>query len=162
MFHPQTASRPSTRAGQLRGALRASARCQARGYHMRVSKADGRRCSTCSATRWWRPASSRLGSTRITPRARRMIGWGSRPVSSHCGRRHARRLEARPPRSQSPASRQYHPRAHGAQFSFRVLTGQGANIDTTTANGRLVFGIFAALAEFERELIRERTVAGLL
>src|SRR5271167_3930150 len=44
---------------------------------------------------------------------------------------------------------------------FRVLTGQGANIDTTTASGRLVFGIFAALAEFERELIRERTIGGL-
>jgi DNA invertase Pin-like site-specific DNA recombinase len=43
-----------------------------------------------------------------------------------------------------------------------VLTGQGANIDTATASGRLVFGIFAALAEFERELIRERTIAGLL
>lgn len=34
-------------------------------------------------------------------------------------------------------------------------------IDTTTAQGRLVFGIFAPLAEFERELIRERTQAGL-
>jgi DNA invertase Pin-like site-specific DNA recombinase len=34
-------------------------------------------------------------------------------------------------------------------------------IDTTTANGRLIFGIFASLAEFERELIRERTHAGL-
>jgi DNA invertase Pin-like site-specific DNA recombinase len=42
-----------------------------------------------------------------------------------------------------------------------VLTGQGAAIDTTTAAGKLVFGIFAALAEFERELIRERTIAGL-
>jgi DNA invertase Pin-like site-specific DNA recombinase len=31
----------------------------------------------------------------------------------------------------------------------------------TTANCKLVFGIFAALAEFERELIRERTPAGL-
>jgi len=34
-------------------------------------------------------------------------------------------------------------------------------IDTTTAGGRLVFTIFAAVAEFERALIRERTVAGL-
>ncbi len=34
-------------------------------------------------------------------------------------------------------------------------------IDTTNAQGRLVFGIFASLAEFERELIRERTQAGL-
>jgi DNA invertase Pin-like site-specific DNA recombinase len=46
-------------------------------------------------------------------------------------------------------------------IGFKVLTGQGANIDTTTANGRLIFGIFAALAEFEAELIRERTMAGL-
>ncbi|WP_374818227.1 recombinase family protein, partial [Brucella grignonensis] len=36
-----------------------------------------------------------------------------------------------------------------------------ASIDTSTANGRLVFGIFAALAEFERALIIERTKAGL-
>ncbi len=34
-------------------------------------------------------------------------------------------------------------------------------IDTTSAQGRLVFNIFASLAEFERELIRERTQAGL-
>lgn len=34
-------------------------------------------------------------------------------------------------------------------------------IDTSTAQGRMVFGIFATLAEFERELIRERTQAGL-
>jgi len=44
---------------------------------------------------------------------------------------------------------------------LKVLTGNGAQIDTNTANGRLFFGIFAALAEFERELIRERTQAGL-
>ncbi|TVQ40616.1 MAG: recombinase family protein [Geminicoccaceae bacterium] len=44
---------------------------------------------------------------------------------------------------------------------LRVLAGAGAEIDTTTANGRLVFGIFASLAEFERELIAERTRAGL-
>lgn len=46
-------------------------------------------------------------------------------------------------------------------MGFKVLTGKGANIDTTTAAGKLIFGIFAALAEFERELIRERTKAGL-
>ena len=44
---------------------------------------------------------------------------------------------------------------------FRVLSGHGAAVDTTSASGRLVFGIFASLAEFERELIRERTLAGL-
>ncbi|MDE0304245.1 MAG: recombinase family protein [Albidovulum sp.] len=44
---------------------------------------------------------------------------------------------------------------------LKVLAGQGAQIDTTTAAGRLSFGIFAALAEFESELIRERTMAGL-
>ena len=46
-------------------------------------------------------------------------------------------------------------------IGLKVLTGQGAAIDTTTASGKLVFGIFAALAEFERELISERTIAGL-
>lgn len=46
-------------------------------------------------------------------------------------------------------------------IGLKVLTGQGAAIDTTTAAGKLVFGIFAALAEFERELISERTMAGL-
>lgn len=44
---------------------------------------------------------------------------------------------------------------------LKVLTGHGAAIDTTTAAGKLVFGIFSALAEFERELITERTIAGL-
>jgi DNA invertase Pin-like site-specific DNA recombinase len=44
---------------------------------------------------------------------------------------------------------------------LKVLAGAGAQIDTMTANGRLFFGIVAALAEFERELIAERTRAGL-
>ncbi|TCO70639.1 recombinase family protein [Marinisporobacter balticus] len=35
------------------------------------------------------------------------------------------------------------------------------NIDTTTSTGKLVFHIFAALAEFEKDIIRERTQAGL-
>jgi DNA invertase Pin-like site-specific DNA recombinase len=49
----------------------------------------------------------------------------------------------------------------GRSVGLKVLTGHGAAIDTTTAAGKLVFGIFAALSEFERELISERTVAGL-
>lgn len=36
------------------------------------------------------------------------------------------------------------------------------HIDTTTATGRFTFNIFASLAEFEREIIRERTKAGLV
>ncbi len=43
-------------------------------------------------------------------------------------------------------------------IGFRSLTEA---IDTTTNGGRLIFHIFAALAEFERGIIRERTVAGL-
>ncbi|MDY7578836.1 recombinase family protein [Herbaspirillum sp. RTI4] len=49
----------------------------------------------------------------------------------------------------------------GRGVGLKVLSGHGAAIDTTTAAGKLVFGIFAALAEFERELISERTIAGL-
>ncbi len=46
-------------------------------------------------------------------------------------------------------------------IGLKVLTGHGAAIDTTTAAGKLVFGIFAALSEFEREMIKERTFAGM-
>jgi len=46
-------------------------------------------------------------------------------------------------------------------IGLKVLTGAGAQIDTTTPNGRLCFGIFSALAEFERDIIAERTRAGL-
>jgi DNA invertase Pin-like site-specific DNA recombinase len=42
--------------------------------------------------------------------------------------------------------------------AFKSLTEQ---LDTTTSGGKLIFHIFAALAEFERNLIRERTQAGL-
>src|ERR671930_1010090 len=43
-------------------------------------------------------------------------------------------------------------------IAFKSLT---ENIDTATATGQLVFHIFGALAEFERNLITERTMAGL-
>src|SRR3954453_21596338 len=45
------------------------------------------------------------------------------------------------------------------QIAFRSIT---ENIDTSTATGQLVFHIFGALAEFERNLIKERTIAGLV
>jgi Resolvase, N terminal domain len=44
---------------------------------------------------------------------------------------------------------------------FKVLIGRGASIDTRFPGGKLVFGIFAALVEFERELTIERTKAGM-
>src|ERR687885_1552449 len=43
-------------------------------------------------------------------------------------------------------------------IGFRSLQ---ENIDTTTSSGKLIFHIFGSLAEFERDLIRERTQAGL-
>jgi DNA invertase Pin-like site-specific DNA recombinase len=46
-------------------------------------------------------------------------------------------------------------------IGFKVLTGHGASIDTTTPAGKLVFGIFAVLVAFEPELLAERTKAGL-
>ena len=44
------------------------------------------------------------------------------------------------------------------KIGFKSLT---ENIDTTTSGGKLIFHIFGALAEFERDIIRERTLAGL-
>lgn len=49
----------------------------------------------------------------------------------------------------------------GRGVGMKDIVGQGANLDTTTANGRMAFGIFADLAEFLRELIVERACAGL-
>jgi DNA invertase Pin-like site-specific DNA recombinase len=47
---------------------------------------------------------------------------------------------------------------HAGRVGFESLTEK---IDTNSAAGKLIFHVFAALAEFERNLIRERTVAGL-
>src|SRR4051794_6750061 len=44
------------------------------------------------------------------------------------------------------------------KIGFKSLT---ENMDTTTSGGKLIFHIFGALAEFERDIIRERTNAGL-
>ena len=47
---------------------------------------------------------------------------------------------------------------HQRGIGFRSLT---ESIDTTSSGGKLIFHVFGALAEFERDLIRERTQAGL-
>jgi DNA invertase Pin-like site-specific DNA recombinase len=47
---------------------------------------------------------------------------------------------------------------HARNIGFKSLT---ESIDTTTSGGKLIFHIFGALAEFERDIIRERTNAGL-
>lgn len=50
---------------------------------------------------------------------------------------------------------------HGLEARGICFQSLMENVDTTNAGGRLIFHIFGALAEFERNLIRERTVAGL-
>ncbi|MEN4046326.1 recombinase family protein [Sulfurimonas sp. NWX367] len=46
-------------------------------------------------------------------------------------------------------------------IGFKVISGTGVNIDTTNPAGKMIFSIFGALAEYERSIIRERTVAGI-
>ena len=47
------------------------------------------------------------------------------------------------------------------EVGLQVLTGMGAQLTTSTAEGRMLFGLFAVLAEYERGLLIERTRAGL-
>jgi DNA invertase Pin-like site-specific DNA recombinase len=47
-------------------------------------------------------------------------------------------------------------------IGLKVLTGAGASVDTTRPEGRVMFAVFAAMAEFEHDLNRERTRAGMM
>jgi DNA invertase Pin-like site-specific DNA recombinase len=73
-------------------------------------------------------------------------------------RRHADRVEARPPGAMKQLIETVETLLVRG-IGFRSLTDAR---ETTTAQGRLVFHIFGALAEFKRWLIRERTQAGLV
>jgi DNA invertase Pin-like site-specific DNA recombinase len=72
-------------------------------------------------------------------------------------RRHAGGLETRPPRPLDEPPDREGRRACGARHRVPLTH----RIDTTTSGGMLVFNIFGSLAQFERDLIRERTHAGL-
>lgn len=49
----------------------------------------------------------------------------------------------------------------GRGIGFKVISGAAAGVDTSTPSGKMMFSMFAAFAEYERELIRERTLDGL-
>jgi len=100
-----------------------------------LSVAQGASGSTTTCVRAARP-SGLASPRRSTLLARAMLLWSGNWIGS----------AARSPTSSASSA------------ICKVLTG---DVDTTTATGRLVFGIFATLAEFERDLIHERTMAGL-
>ena len=69
-----------------------------------------------------------------------------------------------PPRSGASVSQaRYRYTTFGMASNSRLIGFKSIteNIDTTTSGGKLVFHLFGALAEFERDIIRERTLAGL-
>ena len=83
-------------------------------------------------------------STTTTPPASATTGRGSTAACAPCARATCSSSGS------STASAATCPICRLAKVGLRVLAGQGAQIDTTTAAGCLVFGIFAALVEFER------------
>lgn len=68
------------------------------------------------------------------------------------------RYEARPPRPLHPAPGDARRQAGGARCGLVVLDQA---VDTTTPAGRLLFHVLASIAEFERDLIRDRVIAGV-
>ena len=50
----------------------------------------------------------------------------------------------------------------GRQIGLRILEGAGAHMDIATSEGKMFVSLLGVFAEFEREIIRERVVAGLV
>ena len=131
------------------------------GARILVVEAQGA-CGACSATRCRLRASTRSTSTTTSRPAYATTGRNSTAGCARSGTGHVLvvwKLDRLGRTLAHLVNTVQDLSARGV--GLRVLTGQGAQIDTTTAAGRLVFGIFAALADVERELIRERTMAGL-
>ena len=80
-------------------------------------------------------------------------------VSHLRARRCARDLEAGPAGADGEGTGRFRGRPTGARVQFRSLTD---GIDTTTPAGRFFFHVMASLAQMERELLAERTRAGLM
>jgi hypothetical protein len=122
---------------------RGSAR-RSRSSRLQWTRSGRQGWSCCSATSW-----------EAAPQAARAGG-----VLGGAGRgRHAVGVEARPPRALGGGPGRDRGVSQSRGVGFRCL--RDSAIDTTTPAGELVFHIFAALAQFEREMIRERTLAGL-
>jgi DNA invertase Pin-like site-specific DNA recombinase len=122
----------------------------------------GLRCSTCKGMRWLLQASASDTSTATQRQASRMIAQGVAACLQAL--REGDTLVVwkldRLGRSLRHLVNVVHDLTSRG-IGLKVLTRHGAAIDTTTPAGKLVFGIFASLAEFERDLISERTRAGL-
>ena len=118
--------------------------------YARVSKADGSQSLDPAARRVGGPRASTTRPTSTTTSRPAYATTGPDSTAACVALRKGAPTWSTPCRTCRPAA-----------WACGCSPGKAPQIDTTTAAGRLVFGIFAALAEFERELIRERTLAGL-
>ena len=127
---------------------------------MRRPGPTGPRPPSCNATRRPAPASSPSAVRGHGLRGQGRPDAAGRLSESSTGGGHRGGVETGPAGPEPAAPGQHGARAHRPRHWAGGAHGAGAAIDTTTASGKLVFGILTALAELERELISERTTAG--
>jgi Resolvase, N terminal domain len=122
---------------------------------MRVSKTDGSRSTTCSGTPCLRRTSIPGISMKTPPQASAMTG----PASCLKAIRERDTLIVWKLDRLGRDLRHLVNKVHDLTargIGFKVLTRHRVSVDITSASGKLVFGIFAALAELGRELIIEK------
>ena len=109
-----------------------------------------------------RPASGRLPKnllrTSVLGRYQSAIGGGARLLP---GRRHVGRDEARPVGPVRTASIGIVDKLEASGVALRILDFSGNAVDTRGATGRLMLNMFAAMAQFEREMMLERQREGI-